>query len=246
MALYKELEKTGNWLFQRRGWLPMFIYPAMMLVIYYNSSTENLYYNNIYWSICCFATSGLGLLVRAITIGHTPKNTSGRNTKEQVADTLNTTGIYATVRHPLYLGNYLMWLGLLLYVGSFSFVIIISLIYWIYYERIMFAEEAFLRKKFDPIYSNWAKDVPAFLPNLSKWNTNNLTFSLKNVLKREYSGLVAMTSSFAFINFWKYYSYFGLMTIDLFWVIVAITGIIIAVTLRTIKKRTNWLNVSGR
>ncbi|MGB8874133.1 MAG: hypothetical protein WCC75_12145, partial [Desulfobaccales bacterium] len=44
--------------------------------------------------------------------GLPPRGTSGRNTQGQVAETLNTTGIYSLVRNPLYLGNFLIWLGL--------------------------------------------------------------------------------------------------------------------------------------
>jgi len=56
------------------------------------------------------ALSMFGFIIRAIAIGTTPKGTSGRNTKEgQVAESLNTKGIYSMVRHPLYLGNYFMW-----------------------------------------------------------------------------------------------------------------------------------------
>lgn len=45
------------------------------------------------------------------TIGQVPKGTSGRNTSQQVADTLSTDGVYSVVRHPLYLGNFLMCMG---------------------------------------------------------------------------------------------------------------------------------------
>ena len=86
--------------------------------------------------------------VRSYTIGTTPRGTSGRNTEEQVAEQLNSSGIYSTVRHPLYLGNYLMWIGIVLFTKSISFTIIVSLMYWLYYERIMFAEERFLERKF--------------------------------------------------------------------------------------------------
>ena len=54
----------------------------------------------------------VGFLVRFYTIGTTPKGTSGRNTQEQVADVLNFDGMYSMLRHPLYLGNYLIWFGL--------------------------------------------------------------------------------------------------------------------------------------
>ncbi len=55
--------------------------------------------------------SFFGLALRVIVVGHAPYGTSGRNTREQVADTLNTTGMYSIVRHPLYLANYLIILG---------------------------------------------------------------------------------------------------------------------------------------
>ena len=92
--------------------------------------------------------SVLGFLVRFYTIGTTPKGTSGRNTKEQVADVLNSSGMYSMVRHPLYLGNYLIWLGISLASFNIYFAVIMSLLFWLYYERIMFAEERFLERKF--------------------------------------------------------------------------------------------------
>lgn len=96
--------------------------------------------------------SFVGFLIRFYTIGTTPHGTSGRNTKQQVAEVLNSTGIYATLRHPLYLGNYLIWIGIVTYVFNPLFILIISLIFWLYYDRIMFAEERFLEKKFGDEY----------------------------------------------------------------------------------------------
>ena len=63
------------------------------------------------WQMLCISVSFLGLFIRIVTVGRAPIGTSGRNTREQVANTLNTTGIYSLVRHPLYLGNYLVFLG---------------------------------------------------------------------------------------------------------------------------------------
>ena len=52
----------------------------------------------------------LGEAIRIFTVGYAPRNTSGRNTiTGQIADELNVTGIYSQLRHPLYLGNFLMW-----------------------------------------------------------------------------------------------------------------------------------------
>ena len=62
----------------------------------------------------------------AIAIGTSNKHTSGRSTKEQVADALNTKGIYSTVRHPLYLGNYFMWIGIVMFTYNIWFVLVVS------------------------------------------------------------------------------------------------------------------------
>ena len=245
MPLYEEMEKTGNWLFKRRSYLPMTLYIALVLVLWL-SPNELVSYQNLSWCIICLLVNFFGIFIRAITIGFTPKNTSGRNTHAQVADVLNTSGIYAHVRHPLYLGNYFMWLGFLLYVGNFWFVMVVSLIYWLYYERIMLAEEEFLRRKFKNTYEKWAKNVPAFIPKFQKWKSANLSFSFRNVLKREYSGLLASVVSFAFINMLKNYFYLQQIHLDAFWLIVFAVGTSLAISLRTIKKTTNWLEVAGR
>ena len=36
--------------------------------------------------------------------------TSGKNTAKQIAESLNTSGIYSVLRNPLYLANFLNWL----------------------------------------------------------------------------------------------------------------------------------------
>ncbi len=246
MPLREEFEATGNWLFKWRGQLPILLYIALFVLLYLQPNEQFAPFTNTYWSIFCLLVNLTGLGFRAYTIGHTPKNTSGRNTEAQLADSLNTKGIYSIVRHPLYVGNYLMWLGLLLYAGNISFALIVSLLYWLYYERIMFAEEAFLRKKFGQQYISWASQVPSFIPTFSRWQTSDLVFSWKNIFKREYTGLLVTVVSFAFINGYKHYQQAGVWQLDTFWLVVLIVGIIVALSLRTIKKRSNYFDVQGR
>ncbi|MGC9453013.1 MAG: methyltransferase family protein, partial [Oceanipulchritudo sp.] len=50
--------------------------------------------------------------------------TSGRNTKQQVAYSLNTTGFYSVVRNPLYLGNFFMYLGIALFTHHWWLVLV--------------------------------------------------------------------------------------------------------------------------
>jgi protein-S-isoprenylcysteine O-methyltransferase Ste14 len=59
------------------------------------------------------------------------------------------------------LGNYLVWLGISLASFDIYFTVIMSLLFWIYYERIMFVEERLLERKFGTDYLNWASKLPA-------------------------------------------------------------------------------------
>jgi protein-S-isoprenylcysteine O-methyltransferase Ste14 len=140
MALIEEMNKSGNWLFRWRSFLPLVLYVLAASVIWFELDTDNPLFDKT-WAWTCLGISFFGQLIRVVTIGYTPKGTSGRNTKEgQVAEVLNHTGIYSIVRHPLYLGNFFMWLGIIMYVGNWWFTLTSCLLFWLYYERIMFAE----------------------------------------------------------------------------------------------------------
>lgn len=250
MALIKEMEQQGNWLFKHRSYLPLFYYPLAVFFIYWNdrfSSIASNSYADIDWIMACLGVGLFGLLIRSYTIGHTPAGTSGRNTKEgQVAEQLNTRGIYSIVRHPLYVGNYLMWLGLFMYVGDINYVVIASLIFWLYYERIMYAEEAFLRKKFGASYDEWSACTPAFLPDFRKFRPDRLKFCLRNVLKREYNGLFNLVLSFVLINLLHGLIRQQEINVDPFWLVCLFTALFILLVLRTLKKKTRLLHVEGR
>jgi protein-S-isoprenylcysteine O-methyltransferase Ste14 len=190
MALQEEFEKQGNWLFRYRGILPLIVFIIGILFQIQRKISPELFFLDDsllepYYPYFCFIISLLGLAIRVYTLGFTPKNTSGGNVIKQVASELNTSGSYSMVRHPLYVGNFLMWLGPLLLTGHLWFLILFCLAYWIYYERIMFAEEQFLRKKFGKPYLEWAEQVPPFLPRFKAFKKPQLHFSWKKILKKE-------------------------------------------------------------
>ena len=118
MALIEEFEKTGNWLFKGRSFFPLLLYVFMAAIIGFQLDPFFQTFDPVS-AVACIAISLFGQLIRALTIGYTPRGTSGRNTKDgQIAEVLNTKGMYNLVRHPLYLGNYFMWLGIMVYVGN--------------------------------------------------------------------------------------------------------------------------------
>lgn len=245
MSLVEEFDKRGNWFFKYRSFLPVILYVLATLVLFAEIK-QDIKLPELSWSIICLATSLLGLLVRILVIGFTPKGTSGRNTTKQVAETVNTKGIYSVVRHPLYLGNFLMWLGIILYVNNIWFIIACTLLFWLYYERIMFAEEQFLKSKFGDQYLKWSMTAPPFFPKLKGWQKTELEFSLKNVLKREYNGLFAVGISFAYLNVLKNFLLNKKFIISDFWLYTLAITFLIFIVLRTLKKTTRVLHVDGR
>lgn len=250
MALQEEFEKQGIWLFRYRSVLPLFIL-LIGIVLYLRSEIypETFFLKQtayeIYYEMFCLFISLFGLFIRIYTVGHTPQNTSGRNVKDQVAETLNTTGIYSVVRHPLYLGNLFMWLGPAMLTGNFWFIIAFCFFYWIYYERIMFAEEQFLRRKFGDQYTEWSKNVPAFFPNFKYFNKPDISFSWKKVLKKEKNGLAAVFLIFCAFNIAGELIK-GEMNFNYFLIISCIVTLLMYVVLKYLKKKTNVLNEAGR
>ena len=60
---------------------------------------------DMHYEAACIALAFVGLAIRVFTVGFVPAGTSGRKHDGQIAETLNTTGIYSLTRNPLYLGN---------------------------------------------------------------------------------------------------------------------------------------------
>jgi len=197
--------------------------------------------------IIFLGVSVFGLLIRALTVGFTPKNTSGRNTVNgQVADELNVTGIYSLLRHPLYLGNFFMWLGPVLFLRSVEAALLFLLIYWLYYERIMFAEEQFLRSKFGDIYDKWSEKVSSIIPYSFNYIRPSLPFSVRIVLKKEYNSFVNIFVIFTILDLFRNYFLSERIYLTGMWIWLFVSAGVIWIALRTIEKRTHWLDVEGR
>ena len=205
MALQEDMQRQGNWLFKYRGILPIIIL-VIGLGLYLlkgtnpNSFLEEGTAQELIYNFFCLAVGLLGLFIRVHVVGHAASNTSGKNTQEQKADSVNSTGIYSIVRHPLYLGNFLMWLAPALLVANPWFIIIFILAYWLYYERIIYAEEAFMREKFGESYLIWANTVPTFIPNFANYKKPTLPFNWKKAIRSEKNSFAALTLIFCLFD----------------------------------------------
>lgn len=245
MALVHEFEKSGNWLFKRRSWLPLVLIVAGVIVLYLTNRQAILFDSTD--ELIFLGVSLFGEAIRIYTVGYAPRNTSGRNTiAGQIADELNSTGIYSIVRHPLYVGNFFMWLGPVLFVRTFVFVIIFILIYWLYYERIMFAEEQFLRGKFGEVYDKWSENIKAVIPKLKGFTKPSLPFSFKSVLKREYNSFVNIFIIFVALDLFRNYFVSERIYLTPMWIYIGIPAGLIWSAIRLIHKKTGWLEDAGR
>lgn len=248
MALIHSFESSGNTLFRYRGQIPVVLFLLAIPTVFFTDYAPIAKFDWCYWVLLgvSAAVSFLGLVIRAIAIGTSNKNTSGRNTKEQVADALNTKGIYSTMRHPLYVGNYFMWIGIVMYTMNIWFILLVSLAFWLYYERIMFAEERFLERKFGQEYLDWSLKVPAFIPSWKNYEKTEIPFSMKTIMRREYSGVTATILGFLFIDFFRDSFGTGEIILHTHYLIVLIIALGISLLFRTLKHHTKLLYEADR
>ena len=247
MPLMDEFEAQGNWLFRRRSFLPLLGVPLIVLAFQHVSYPWGSRTYDMVWDMLCFLVSLVGLSMRVYTAGYAPRRTSGRNTRKgQVADSLNTSGIYSAVRHPLYLGNFLTALGLAMFFRVWWMTLLYTLLFWLYYERIMLAEEAFLRSKFGEEYLNWASRTPAFLPRFSNWRSPNLRFSWRTAIKREYQTLFVIVTTFFVFDTVADTIVERHLDVEPLWSVLFVISLLFFVVIRVVRKKTKLLTVEGR
>lgn len=254
MALLRDnVTKQGSFLFRWRSFLPLLLAGIALLAIHQSTYLEidfGEYAERICDVLSVLAAFG-GLAIRVATVGFVTEGTSGRNTKAQRADVLNTTGLYSVVRNPLYVGNIMTLLGFLLAVKVWWLVVVGLAIAVLYYERIIMAEEAYLTEKFGADYEQWAARTPALIPNLRHWQRPALPFSWKMAVRREQNGflvIVLVLTAFAFLTD----SFAEMQPVGQWvrgnpgWSIFFAVGMLIYVAVRVIYKTTNWLETADR
>lgn len=140
-----------------------------------------------------------------------------------------------------------MWLGVAALTGNMWFLFAFVFVFWVYYERIMFAEEKFLSKKFGKVYKRWAKNTPAFVPKFHNFEKPKYPFCWKKILKREKNGLNAIFLMFFIFDFIGNSLEAGrLILVHNFWFYAMIISFSIYFVLKIIKHTTTILDEEGR
>jgi protein-S-isoprenylcysteine O-methyltransferase Ste14 len=243
--LVEELQREGSWLFRWRSYVPLLLLPVLLAATGISGEDGGLE-PGPWWILFSFLISLAGLGIRVLTVGCVPRGTSGRTTREPSAAALNTTGMYSVVRHPLYLGNFVIWTGVSLAVARWWATAIVLLAFALIYERIMLAEEQFLRREFGEAFERWSRVTPAVMPRWANWRPPSLPFSLRAALKREYSGVFGTITMFTFIELVHGGAAVGDFHLDLHWAALFGAGLLAYVTLLALKKKTKVLHIEGR
>ncbi|MBU1636684.1 isoprenylcysteine carboxylmethyltransferase family protein [bacterium] len=237
-----ELELAGHRLFRHRSYVFFILIPLAAAAIY---SRDHYLWNSqrveSIYEVVCFLISMLGLVVRMLSIGYAQPGTSGRNTAEQIADNLNTAGMYSICRHPLYLGNFLMALGLFLFTGSYWFAIIGAMLYVLVYERIIITEEDFLLSKFGASFKEWTKTVPCVIPRFARWRKGEF-FSLKAAIRGEVYGFTAIVTVFFILKIAKDSAILDNLQFDYYWLAFFSATIPVFFIIRFLRKHTKVLD----
>lgn len=117
-----------------------------------------------------------GLLIRIWANGYAIK-----------LEKLTTSGPYAFLRHPLYLGTILLVIGFIIilkiyYIIGILFIILMAHIYY----RTIKNEELMLEEKFKDVYINYKKKVPAIFPTIFPYREGEKwSFSFKRLIKSQ-------------------------------------------------------------
>ncbi|MEZ6041287.1 MAG: isoprenylcysteine carboxylmethyltransferase family protein [Planctomycetaceae bacterium] len=244
--LSQRMVNQGHHLFRFRSFLPLVFIVPLIFSMWDFHYLLNSHTAEQVWLWLCFAVSVLGFGIRITTVGFAPEGTSGRNTKSQVASRLNCTGWYSVCRNPLYLGNYIMALGIVLAAHDALVAVLYTTSFWIYYERIVAAEEEFLSDKFGDKYLEWAKTTPVFIPSFRNWTKPDLPFCLRTVFRREYPSVLLLGLTYLILNIAESWAAERTFHADASWCVVGLGSIAVFFVLRTLKKRTQLLNVAGR
>ncbi len=107
------------------------------------------------------------------------------------SEQLTMTGPYRLVRNPLYLGSFLMVVGICLLIGDPENIWISAVVLAILYVPKVRSEEHFLASKFPGEWPQYAASTPRFLPRLTVWPSLSGWRLSQWMKSREYNAVAA-------------------------------------------------------
>lgn len=148
--------KVGGFLFRHRGWLPVPFLAVPLLVPDQRTPAQ--------WVM------GIILMIAGESIRLAGIAAAGDKTRRRSrhVEELVTYGIFAWTRNPLYVGNFLIWIGIVVISGVFWFLPIAVLLFAAEYSAIVRYEEGVLESIFGREYLTYKQCTPRWVPGPPK------------------------------------------------------------------------------
>ena len=146
--------RIGARLFRYRSYLPV---PIVVIGLLFPGSQYGAT-----WSIgAWFIIIGEALRLAGVAAAGTVTRRRSRNVKELV-----TWGVFAMTRNPLYVGNFLVWIGFATMSGIQWFPIVAAILFGIEYTYIVAYEEGVLESTFGEEYLAYKAKVARWWPHI--------------------------------------------------------------------------------
>lgn len=237
MRLVDHFAASGDRFFQLRSYLPLLLVPAFLASLgrpLFVLESDRIV---LLWEFACLLVSLSGLALRVVIVGTAPPGTSERSTRGPRALMLNTSGPYSVIRHPLYVGNFLIVLGLSCVTCTWFLPVIVTLAALAYYERIAVREEAFLEESFGRQFLDWATQVPALNPAWGNYRPAVFPFKWRKTV-RECHALLVVAAGFFVLDGLQRYALTGKLAASRVWSAALVTSVIVFVVVLVLKKHT--------
>ncbi len=146
---------------------------------------------------------GLGLLFLGLAVRSWAAGTLHKHSQ------LTMTGPYAMVRHPLYLGSFMMMVGLCTLIDDYENIFFVLGPFTLLYVFGVLHEERQLSQKFGEAWTQYVQMTPRFIPR--RWPNNAFgTWTLNQWIRnREYQAVGAVILGLIALQAWKLYQLRG-------------------------------------
>ena len=144
--------RIGAVLFRNRSWLPVPFLLVALLAPAHPTTTN--------W-VAGGVLIAIGEWIRLAGVAAAGTVTRRRSREVQ---RLVTYGIFSMVRNPLYVGNFLIWMGFVVISGVLWFLPIAIVLFAIEYTLIVSYEEGVLESIFGQAYLDYKKTTPRWIP----------------------------------------------------------------------------------
>lgn len=224
--------KLGNFLFKHRSFTPV----PLIVLVFVIFKPVDLGGANFFINLCGFMASMSGELIRVIAVGYAHSGTSGRESFLK-ADALNTTGIYSLVRNPLYIGNFLIFSGLLVVFANIWAEVIVAVFLIMQYYFIILSEEDFLRKKYGKEYEDYCGRVRRLIPAFKNYEKTSNSFDLRKVIFKESDSVFNMLAIYLLVLVYKERFFSGSIKHPFLFIIPGAVLVLSYILVKIVKKR---------